>query len=402
MLYLGADRLIDGAAERPPGPGPLLIDGEHIVAAGVAARRAGEAHAGGAAALYLSLPGCTLLPGFVDFHTHAGIDTRRGRLTEQAHEPAAVAAGSAVGRLQDDLRGGVTTARLCGDIGGLDLRLRAAIEAGRIVGPRLVVAGRAIKSPRGGGGAIASVMTDDPDEIRRAAEANLADGVDFVKLFVSDGVGDPSREPTACYYSEAQVAAAVRPAHAARRRVAAHLLGGPGVAAAIGGGLDVVEHGWFLTEADLGLIARRETLITLTLGVLCGPHGHAFGGTSAESERLARLGRAAQETARKVIARGLRYVVGTDAVHGRLTDEVEWLVRLGESPIRAIEAATARPAAELGMADRLGTLEPGKLADVVAVEGDPLADIAALQRVRLVVRNGRVVYHRGPGADGEG
>ena len=400
MLSLGADRLIDGAAERASAPGGLLIDGERIVAAGAAARGPGDANAG--TALHVSLPGCTLLPGFVDFHTHAGIDTRRGGLSQQAHEPPAIAAGHAVGRLQDDLRGGVTTARLCGDIGGLDLRLRAEIEAGRIVGPRLVVAGRAIKSPRGGGGAIASVMTDDADEIRRAAEANLADGVDFVKLFVSDGVGDPSREPTACYYGEAQVAAAVRPAHAVGRRVAAHLLGGPGVAAAVGGGLDVVEHGWFLTEADLDLIARRETLITLTLGVLCGPHGHAFGGASGERDRLARLGRAAQETARKVIARGLRYVVGTDAVHGRLTDEVEWLVRLGESPLRAIQAATVRPAAELGMADRLGTLEPGKLADVVAVEGDPLADIAALHRVRLVVRNGRVVYHRGPGPEGEG
>ncbi|HEV2281007.1 MAG TPA: amidohydrolase family protein [bacterium] len=403
MLRLDADRLIDGVAERVSSPGGLLIEGDRIVAVGgpaIAAAGPDAGHAPGV--LHIALPGCTLLPGFFDFHTHAGIDTRRGGLSAQAHEPPPASAGHALGRLQDDLRGGVTTARLCGDLGGLDLRVRAEIDAERVVGPRLVVAGRAIKSPRGGGGAIVSVTTDDPREIGRVVEANLADGVDFVKLFVSDGVGDPAREPTACYYGEAQVAAAVRPAHAAGRRVAAHLLGGPGVAAAIGGGLDVIEHGWFLTDADLDLAARHDTLITLTLGVLCGPYGHAFGGTPAETDRLARLGAAAQATARKVIARGLRYVVGTDAVHGHLTDEVAWLVALGETPVRAIQAATARPAAELGMADRLGTLEPGRLADVVAVEGDPLAEISALRRVRLVVKAGRIVYHAGSGKGSDG
>jgi imidazolonepropionase-like amidohydrolase len=395
MLRLDADRLVDGAADRALTPGSLLIENDRIAAVASAPRNARVGAAGRDGALHLSLPGCTLLPGLIDFHTHAGIDTRRGGLAAQAHEPPPIAAGNAIGRLQDDLRAGVTTARLCGDLGGLDLRLRAAIHDGHVMGPRLVVAGRAIKSPRGGGGAIASVMTDDAAEITRAAEANLADGVDFIKVFVSDGVGDPGREPTACYYGEAEVAAAVRPAHAAGRRVAAHLLGGPGVAAAIGGGLDVIEHGWFLTDEELELAARHETLITLTVGVLCGPHVRAFGDMDA---RLVRLGAAAQETARKVIARGLRYVVGTDAVHGHLRDEIEWLVRLGEEPMRAIQAATARPAAELGMAGRLGTLQPGRLADVIAVEGDPLADVTALRRVRLVVQNGRIVYHAGPAA----
>jgi imidazolonepropionase-like amidohydrolase len=393
MLRLDADRLIDGAADHALAPATVLIDDDRIVAVEAGGSAAQPAAVDG---LRVSLPGCTLLPGLIDFHTHAGIDGRRGGLTAQAHEPAALAAGNALGRLQDDLRGGVTTARLCGDLAGLDLRLRSEIGAGHVVGPRLVVAGRAIKSPRGGGGVIASVTTDDAGDIARAAEANLADGVDFVKLFVSDGVGDPGREPTACYYGEAHVAAAVRPAHAAGRRVAAHLLGGAGVAPAIGGGLDVIEHAWFFTDADLDLVARHERLITLTLGVLCGPHVRAFGDPD---ERLLRLGAAAQGTARKVIARGLRYVVGTDAVHGHLCDEVEWLVALGEAPMRAIQAATARPAAELGMMGRLGTLEPGRLADVIAVEGDPLTDITALRRVRLVVQNGCIVYHAGSGRD---
>lgn len=386
MLRLEADGLLDGVAEHAQRPGRLYVKSGRVAAPD-----------GASPEFVLSLPGCTLLPGLTDFHTHAGIDTRRGDLRGQAHAPGPVAAAEAVGRLQDDLRAGVTTARLCGDIDGLDLRLRAQIEGGWIAGPRLFVAGQAIKSPRGGGGAIVSVTTDDPGEIGRVVDRNLADGVDLIKLFVSDGVGDPNREPTACYYDEGHVAAAARRAHAAGRPVAAHLLGGPGVAAAIGGGLDVLEHGWFLTDADLDLIARSDTLITLTLGVLCGRHAHAFGAGSAERARLDRLGRDACETARKVIARRLRYVLGTDAVHGRLADEVAWAVTLGETPMRAIRAVTAWPAAALGAGDRFGTLELGKAADVIAVEGDPLADVRALDRVRMVMRNGRMVYHAGAG-----
>src|SRR5437588_425067 len=139
--------------------------------------------------------------------------------------------------MQEDLRAGATTLRLCGDRHGIDLLLRRAVDEGRVVGPRLIAAGRAIRSPRCAGGAVASVLTDDPDEIDRAAAANLEDGADFIKVFVSDGVGDPAVEPTTCYYGEAHVAAAARRAHDAGRRVAAHRLGGPGVAAALGGGL---------------------------------------------------------------------------------------------------------------------------------------------------------------------
>jgi imidazolonepropionase-like amidohydrolase len=387
-LVLEADRLIDGIGDRATAPGRLVIEDGRI---------ASTAASGPAAGLHLELPGCTLLPGLFDFHSHAGIDTRHGDLPAQAHAPEARATADAIGRLQDDLRGGVTTARLCGDIGGLDLRLRAGIAAGRVAGPRLVVAGRAIKSPRGGGGAIVSVITDDPDEIGRAVDENLADGVDLIKLFVSDGVGDPAREPTACYYGEAQVAAAARRAHERGRPVAAHLLGGTAVAEAIGGGLDVIEHGWFLTEQDLDLIARSGTMITLTLGVLCGPHGHAFGGGAGERARLAGLGRAACETAGRVIARGLRYVLGTDAVHGHLADEIVWAATLGETPMRAIRAATAWSAAALGIPGLTGTLTPGAAADVIAVDGDPLTDVTAVRRVRLVVSGGHIVYHAGAG-----
>src|SRR5438105_1167049 len=209
MLWLEADRLPDGTCDRPQEPGVLGIEGERIAVVGES--RPGAGRAGGVPGdapqrpvrpgdVALSLGGCTLLPGLIDFHSHIGIDTRRADLGAQVRVAPPQYLAGGIAHVQEDLRAGVTTLRLCGDLHGADLVLRREIQEGRVGGPRLVVAGRALRSPRGSGGAVASGLTDDPEAISRAVQENLDAGVDFVKLFVSAGVGDPSRDPTECYY----------------------------------------------------------------------------------------------------------------------------------------------------------------------------------------------------------
>ena len=258
MIRIEAAQLIDGVGDLPRRPGRLAIEGDRIAAVSPEAARGPEEP------VTIALPGCTLLPGLIDFHSHLGVDTRQGHvgLRAQAEVPTPEYTARGISRIQEDLEAGATTLRLCGDRYGVDLALRRETDTGQLVGPRLVVAGRAIRSPRSSGGAVASVFTEDPAEIDRAAQENLHAGVDFIKIFVSDGVGDPAVEPTTCYYGEGHVAAAVRRAHDAGRHVAAHLLGGSGVAAAIGAGLNVIEHGWFLTARDLDRVARYDVLLT--------------------------------------------------------------------------------------------------------------------------------------------
>jgi imidazolonepropionase-like amidohydrolase len=270
--------------------------------------------------------------------------------------------------------------------------VRQAVDSGLLPGPRLLVATRGIKATTCTGGMVATVLVDETDQICQAIRENVARGADHIKLFTSGGLG--SRETaTQAFWANEQIAAGVAEAHRLGVPIVAHCHGGPSALALIEAGVDVLEHGSYLTDAELDLMARRGTWLDMTLGILVHPASDAQHGLAA---RLGRDGLAAiidqtLGTMGRAVEKGVAVVFGTDTMHGMLAVEAAEAVKLGMPNAAAVAAMTGRAAEALGKADELGSLRPGLAADMVAVDGDPLVDISALGRVEFVMARGAVV-----------
>ncbi len=333
-----------------------------------------------------------VMPGLVDCHSHATIIPGRGDQLGQLCRPPVPQALAAVGNLERDLAAGTTTMRLMGEEHFLDVDLRDGIEAGAITGPRLLVAGRGLAASNGHGRALASY--DGVDEVRRGARENLRRGASHVKIFVTGGVSSVSPAPTASAYAREEIRAAVEEADRAGTYAAAHAHGGPGLRLAVEEGVRTVEHAALATDEDVALIIERRAWLICTFAIFMHPSGieGGDGQRPAIMEKMRWARRVVDETFPRHLASGVRFACGTDAVHGRMAFELATLVRFGVSPRDALLAGT-RWGAEACRVDHLvGTIEPGKRADLVAIDGDPLSDIRAMERVALVMKDG-VTYN---------
>jgi imidazolonepropionase-like amidohydrolase len=303
------------------------------------------------------------------------------------------------------LLAGFTT---CRDMGPTwpftDVDLRDAIEEGAVPGPRLVVAGSYISSTGGAGDArqfspyvdvpLVHNLADGPDEVLKAVRTALKHGADFVKILVTGAVLSKGLPPGARQYSDAEIAAATEEARRWGRPVAAHAHGAEGIKAAIRAGVRTIDHGSFLDDEAVAMLEKtRETFYVPTLAtsdvILVSDHV-----PDSEKERERRVREVQDAGFRRALRAGIPIGFGTDAgvvPHGENAMEFVARVRLGERPADAIVAATARNAEILGWSDRIGTVEAGKQADLVAVSGDPLADVTELERVGFVMKGG-VVY----------
>lgn len=382
-----AGRLVDGTGRVLPNAA-IVVEGDRIVSVGTAAPPQGAA--------VIDLRRYTLVPGLIDAHTHITYywDGAPGtRPLSQPRRPAGVTTVLAFANASRTLEAGVTTIRDLNASNEIDYAMRDLVNMGRMVGPRMFVAGQGISAPR-------DRTAPDPDYFRRQAEARIAAGADWVKIFASRG-SFQSVETTQTVTFE-EMKAAVDAAHAAAHRVAIHSYGASGVRDAVRAGADSVEHGIDIDDETFAEMVRRGTVWVPTID-----HNRYYVDARDEygfaPETIPPLQAYIEknlESARRAVKAGVKIAMGSDAVYsmfGQNTRELGWLVKAGMTPAQALASATTVPAALLGHERDLGVVAPGAFADLVAVDGDPLADINVLiDRVRWVMKGGNIVVDKRP------
>ena len=386
MIALKCRYLFDGADGELVENGIVLVDGDRIAAAGPSDAVAVPPHAE-----EIKLDEHTVLPGLIDAHTH--LFQIGETLIYSGETPAAGdLALQAARNVRRDLCSGVTTMRVLGEQDFNDVPVRRAIENGTVPGPRLLLATRAIHATNGHG---YGRGYDGPHEIRRAVRENLRAGADVIKMMATGSVdlrgGHFNQE-----YTREEMATVVEEAHRVGKRVAAHAIRPPEIAACLETGVNTIEHGHMVDDRCIELLLEKDAWLVGTLAIVLDEHILAAdmeaNPTFADVEWLPRR-RAAPAAYRSAIEAGVRYASGTDAMHGELPKELEVLVGIGISESRALLSATRDAADALDILPVTGTLEPGKQADVLAVRGNPLDDIGALRNVEVIMKSGRRYDH---------
>jgi imidazolonepropionase-like amidohydrolase len=407
MTVLRGATLIDGTGAAPVRDATLVVqDGrlESITSGAGGPPPAGHEVIDGT--------GLTVLPGLIDCHDHLAFHgyelAARWGLSEQASTRSVRTARV----IEQTLAAGYTTVR---DAGGLDAGFRAAVDEGLIRGPRLLTA-VAIISPIGGIGDRVSpsghecLVPNDPAlpagvangvaEVRRVVRTMIRAGADVIKCATTGGASSRAGHgPSDPAFNLDEMRALVDEAHAQGRKVMCHALGGPGLRLALEAGVDSIEHGCYLDEDPelIPMMAERGIVLTPTLLVYVF---HSESKAPHVRERSRALREHHRESIRRALAAGERVVAGTDAGgHGHPPNagELPLLVAAGLTPMQAIQATTGWAAECVGLEREIGTLEKGKRADLIAVAGDPLADLSVLadaQRIRLVLKDGVAVVRR--------
>ena len=392
MILRGAT-LIDGTGAPPVRDRAVVITDRRIVDV-VADRLPRDG-------TVLDLGGLTLLPGLINCHVHLCLAGDADPSRTLADESYAATVVNAVVRAQRTVEAGVTTVR---DLGGreyAEIAVRDGVRVGRIPGPRILCAGRAVCITGGHGWRMLGRQADGPDDLRRAVREQLRAGADVIKLIATGGVMTPGVDPRAAQLTLEELRAGVDEAHRARRRAAAHAMADEGIAWCLDAGIDTIEHGVFLTEA---LATRMATQGTALVATLIAPHAIVEGGLAAGIPEFAvtksvALRERHLESFRLALRAGVTIAAGTDAgtplnPHGSIVPELALMVAAGMAPLQAVRAATSVAAQVLGIAAETGSIAPGLAADLIAVEGDPATDIKALDAIRLVVADGRTVLSR--------
>ncbi|SKB44665.1 Xaa-Pro dipeptidase [Sphingopyxis flava] len=400
-LYVEAGRLIDGVSGEARTGQCVTITGDRIAAVGPC----GTAPAG---STRIDWSDYTVLPGLIDLHTHLADLGQSADLAAPMKASPAETALVGARNARVTLEAGFTSVRDVGTYRGLtDVALRNAIERGDVPGPRMWVAGAYITAPKGGGELNGVVPNEElPPDMRLGVAATPAEaasrtaflldrGADFIKTIATGAVLAIGTEPGAPELTEEELRAVVNVAHARGKRVTAHAHGAEGIKNAIRAGVDSIEHASLADEEALQMAKAHGTW--LVMDIYNGTYIDEEGTREGWPEEYLRKNRETTETQRAAFRRaveiGVKIGYGTDAgvyPHGLNARQFANMVKYGMTPMQAIEAATARAAEEMGRSD-VGAILPGRYADLVAVEADPLADITVLEKIDHVMKGGAIV-----------
>jgi imidazolonepropionase-like amidohydrolase len=403
---LKAARMFDGHSNSLTTPGLVVVTGNKIVAVGSSANIP-------AGATVIDLGDATLLPGFIDAHTHLtdphSDDFKQARIDSLVKTIPEMALDSTV-NARVTLMAGFTTVRDVGSTDFLDVGLRNAIADGTVPGPRMLVSVHAIGSTGGhcdyqGGyreglfgheaGPLDGVI-NGADQGRYAVRLAHKYGADIIKICASGGVLSLTDDVDTPQLTQDELNAIIDEAHALRRKVAAHCHGAEAAKRAVRAGIDSIEHGSFLDDEALDMMKAHGTYLVPTLMAIQGLQEQMHSGVYIPPpvKVKADLATAAiHSTFQRALAKGVKIGLGTDAAvypHGRNAEEFHQMVDLGMKPIDALKAGTSADADLLGMTDKIGSLDPNKLADVVAVPGDPLQNIRQTEHVFFVMKEGKI------------
>jgi imidazolonepropionase-like amidohydrolase len=379
-LTVRAELVIDGTGRPPIEKGAVVIDGERIVAVGKGERIGQESNA-----QVIDCSDQVLVPGLIDCHNHLSLDPTLEDYLHRVDDSDAVLALRASANMAIDLRAGVTTARCLGDRNFLDVKCKRGVESGLLTGPRLLVATRGIRAPHGYG--FMGYPFDGPDQIRGAVRENLHAGADLIKLYITGTL--PGSPEIHSYLSKEEISVAVQEAHAVGVKTAAHCIGGVGLQWCLEAGVDSIEHGYFMSDREIDMLAQSDSWLVLTPSAFLTEARMRTLPSELIDGHLRERDRASNRMV-AAIRGGVKCAVGTDAMHGGLAQEIRYLVELGAPTTEALAAATRYGAIVCGLEGSIGTLEPGKSADIIGVRGNPVTDIRALGRVETVILQGKI------------
>jgi len=385
-------RLINGTEGATIEDAVVIIDGDLIGCVGRA-----DATAIPAGAEVIDVNGKTVMPGLINCHAHLCLDGSLDPVTAWQQRSLTENVLVAAQHAEATLRAGVTTVRDLGGWEGVDLGLKKAINDRVVPGPRMLASGKVL-CMTGGHAHFMGREVDGPDEARRGAREQLKAGADVIKVMATGGVMTPGTDPGSAQLTYEELRAAVEEAEKAGKLTATHAQGTAGIKNALRAGIGSIEHGFFLDAEAIDMMLERRTFFVPTLAAVyhvirSGPES---GIPAFILQKAERASEAQLDSFRRAREAGVRIAAGNDGGTpfnraDNLASELERMIAAGMSCVAALATAHSAAAELLRMADRIGTVEPGKAADLVVLDADPQADISAVRQVHMVIKAGQRV-----------